>query len=312
MPYAYKVNLKNKNLKAIIACGIAYAIWGLNTPMIKISLDALPLFPFLFAKFLFGSVVFSLFAYKKWRPITKIIQGKIVIASVSGYALTTILLYKGIELTGGLNAALLYLLAPLILYFLSIKVLKERYDKKLLVGVVAGLLGAALILGGPGIFQIGSDNANLAGNACIIGAIFADVIGAILIKPTLKKVPVMQMTATRFIIAAIVLLPFAWKDMSELAKVSLDIKTVVAVIYGLLLATILAFYLYQWGLRKISGEQVSPLHYLDAVFGGVGSIILLGDQLTSIMTEGIALTIIGVYFSETHRLKFAKHISHHR
>ncbi len=306
------VKHKNKKMLPILACGLAYVLWGLNTPVIKISVDAIPVFQLLLIKFLLGSIVFGALAARNWRPIPKSIRWRIIAATISGYVLTTALLYKGIQLTGGLNASLLYLLAPLVLFFFSIKFLKERFDSKLLVGVIAGLLGAVLIIGGPLLTGSEGADGNILGNALIIGAILADVVGTILIKPTLKRLSAVQMTAIRFWIATIVLIPFSVSGLPALADVTIDTRTFIALVYSLVFATLIAFYIYQWGFRRISGEQVSTLHYLDPMVGAVGSIVLLGDQVTTLMIVGVGLVLAGLYFSEVHKLKIIHHISHHR
>jgi drug/metabolite transporter (DMT)-like permease len=123
------MNRKNKQFRPILACGIAYVIWGINTPLIKTSLVSFPLFPLLALKYMIGAVVFMLLVRKKWQPLSSKLWLRIVVATFSGYFVNAILLYKGIELTGGLNTSLIYLLAPLALYFLSIRFLKERYNK---------------------------------------------------------------------------------------------------------------------------------------------------------------------------------------
>jgi drug/metabolite transporter (DMT)-like permease len=303
---------KNKQILPIIALGMAFALWGLNTPLIKTSLESIPLFSLLFVKFTIGGTVFAFLAHKRWRPLPKKLRYRIIIATISGYVFTTALLYQGIKLTGGLNASLIYLLAPLGLYILSIKILKDRYDSSLLIGVIAGLLGALLIIGAPLLNSDSPSNSNLLGNILILAAISTDIIGTILIKPALGKIPVVQMTAVRFIIAAVVLLPFTFHEFSRLADVSISLATYLALTYNFIFATLVAFYLYHWGLRRISAEQASPLHYLDPMVGAVASIIILGERLTTTMIAGIILVVCGLYFGEVRKRKPVRHISHHR
>lgn len=141
--------MPNKKMLPILASTAAFIIWGLNTPLVKISLETVPSFLILFVKFSFGALVFGMLARKQRRHVIANLRLRIIIATLFGYVLTTIMFYQGIKLTGGLNASLLYLLAPLFLYFFSIKFLRERYNSKLLVGVISGLFGAALIISAP-------------------------------------------------------------------------------------------------------------------------------------------------------------------
>lgn len=150
------------------------------------------------------------------------------------------------------------------------------------------------------------------GNLLIITAALCDVIGTILIKPTLSKLPVTQIVAMRFTIAAIILLPLATTQFNSIGRIEFSTGVIIALVYNFTFATIAAFFLFHWSLRHISGEQISPLHYLDPTTGAVGSIFILGEQLTTSMLLGTVLIIVGLYFSETRKLYHIPHIGHHR
>lgn len=303
---------KNKQYAAILACGAAFALFGLNVPFIKTSLLAVPLFLLLTVKFAFGSIFFAAISYKSWKPVKNNIRTRIIVSTVAGYVLTSVLLYKGIELAGGLSAALIYLLAPLMLYFASIRFLREKYNSRLLAGVIAGFLGAVTIVLAPLFGNSNEVQTSLIGNLLILLAVIMDVSGSVIVKPAMPKVSAMQMTALRFIIATVVLIPFAIPEIDQASKINWDQQTVVAVGYNLIFATLVAYFLYHWGFKKISGEQISPLHYLDTLFGAVGSVVILHESPSLSLVVGILLIGGGLYFGEGHRLKFGHHIGHHR
>lgn len=303
---------KNRKLLPLIAFGGAFALWGLNTPLVKISVDAISVPLLLCVKFLFAAIIFSVISRKNNKRIKPKVIIKIIIATLFGYVLAMALFYQGIKLTGGLNGSLIYLLAPLVLYFLSMEFLKERYDSRLLLAVFAGLTGSMLIIVGPIIGTNSAIQGSIIGNMLVLGAIFADVAGTIIIKPILRKIPTAQITAFRFWVASIILLPFAAKDINTVASIEFSTSVLVAVLYNLIFGTLIAFYAYHWGLRRITGEQASPLSYLDPLVGTVGSILILGDQLTTVSLAGIILVVSGIYFGEFHKKSKYKHASHHK
>lgn len=303
---------KNKKHLALLAYGGAFAIWGLNTPFIKIGLESFPVLSLLAIKYIFGAVVFTFLARKHWKRLPRGMSYKIVIATLSGYVLTSALYYYGIQYAGGLNASLVYLVAPLLLYFLSIEILKEKYNSKILVGVVASLLGAILIVGAPILNNVSNSSEIFFGCMLIFFAVIADVSSTVIIKPILTKTSAMQMTAVRFIIAAIVFTPFLFIESAQLIAITFTPALVVAIGYNLLFATLFAFFLYHWGLRKLSGEQASPLYYIDPMVGAVASMILLGEQLSTYAIAGIGLILVGLYLSEAHIKLPSRHFSHHR
>lgn len=289
---------KNKQLFPILAMGVAFILWGLNTPFIKIGLDSIPVLSLVAIKYCFGAVVFVLLTYKTWRKLPKGIWLRIIIATSSGYVLASILFYEGIKLTGALDGSLIYLTAPLLLYVLSIEILKERFSARLLVGVIAGLVGAFLIIGEPILNQGHGDSTNLLGGLLILAAVITDVIGGIMIKPILKKVAPMQITAVRFAIAAVIMLPFVIFQSPQLATVEITTSLMIAVGYNLIFATLITFSLYHWSLSKMSSEQTTPFYYLDPMFGAVGAMVILDERLSTLALSGIMLIVIGLYFSE--------------
>jgi drug/metabolite transporter (DMT)-like permease len=199
----------------------------------------------------------------------------------------------------------------LVLYVMSIEVLKERFDGRLLFGLVAGLLGSVLILGAPLIGGEG-DRRHLLGILFIILAVLTDVTGTILIKPALRSLPVMQMTAVRFIIAALVFVPLWLADAPPVDIGAFTTGTWLSIAYNLIFSTLISFYLYHWSLMRLSAEQTTPLTYLDPTVGAVGSIIFLGEQATITMLIGTALVVTGLYIGERRQRTVARHISHHR
>jgi drug/metabolite transporter (DMT)-like permease len=304
--------MKNKKQKAVLALATANIIWGLNNPLIKISLRFIPILLLISLKYVFGGVILTIFSYKKWRPIAKKYWPRIIIATLCGYILTTLLAYEGLKRTGGINTSLIYLISPLLLYILSMKVLKEKFNSKLLFGLVVGFLGALLIVVSPLIIGNQGAEGNVIGNLLVLLAVLADVIGSIIIKPVLRKVPPLQMTALRFIIGAAILLPFTLTRFPSLLHLTVSSSGAIALAYNLIFATVLGYYLFHYGFSKISGEQTSLLYYLDPVAGVVASIFILGENLTTLMIGGSLLVIWGLYAGEVKNQPIHNLISHHR
>lgn len=303
--------MSRRKITPLIAVSVAYLIWGLNIPLIKTSLETIPIAPLILLKFTFGGAFFTFIAWRSWKPLKGKVRMRIILATFFGYALTNYLFYLGVKLSNGLDGSLIYLLAPIVLYLLSIEILKEKFNSKLLFGLLVSFAGAVLIVCEPIITGTASTKMDVVGNLFIVLAVFADVLGTILIKPVLKKVSTLQMIALRFNIAAIMIAPLAIMDFGMVDSSSLQTQDYLAVAYNLIFATLVTFYLYHWGLKKMRAEETSPLEYLSPVAGAVGSIFILGEVMTAIMLAGVSLVIIGLYFGEV-RKSLPIHVGHHR
>lgn len=304
---------KNKKLKPFLAFAAAYLIWGLNTPLVKTSLTGVPVLLLVAFTYVVGGIFLTLLTFKKWKPVPRKYWLRILMATAIGYPLTLVLVYQGIKLTGGINSSLIYLMAPLLIFLLSIKVLREKFNSRLLFGLIVGGFGALLIVGAPLLKGgIVSGQGSLLGNLLVVLGALADVSGIILIKPVLGKLPCMQITSIRFIIASIVMSPLVVLQLEHMPHLSLTPSVSIAIAYNIIFATLIAYPLYHYGFSKISGEQSSLLHYLDPLAGVVGSIFLLHEQLTRLLLAGAGLVTVGLYIGEAHKNAIFGKLGHHR
>lgn len=305
----FRKNKKSKNL-ALLAFATASLLWGINTPLIKLSLDFVPIYLLLTAKFLIGGLFLLFFRHKKWKKISHSMWLRMFIATAIGYVLTLIFIYVGLKRTGGINTSLIYLLVPLMIYFLSVKMLKERFDSKLLLGVMISLLGSILLVGGPLFGHKVVSQGDIIGNLFIFAAVITDALGSTLIKPVLRIVPSKQVTTTRLLMAAAMVLPLGIMDLTHVNSHVLSWSALIGVSYNIVFATVIAYSLYHYGLSKISGEQSSAFYYLDPLAGVVGSVVLLHEQLTPIILLGGLMVMGGVLAGE---IKISHHhLLHHR
>lgn len=294
------IRRRSKNF-AMFAFATTYILWGINTPFIKISLESVPLFVLLCFKFIIAGLFLLIYKPKKWKRLSPVMWLRILLATIIGVTLQLILNYSGLKRTGGISASLIYLLEPIAIYFLSVEMLKERLNSKILFGVIVSLTGAALVVASPLLRGGSTDQGSFVGNMMILLGVAASALGSILIKPLLRTVPSKQMTIIRFLMVGIMLLPWAIHDVSKVNIQSLSHGVLLAVGYNIVFASIIGYSLYHYSFNKISGEQSSPFMYLDPLAGVVGSMVILHEQLTPVMLFGGLLVIIGIYMSEAKR-----------
>lgn len=63
--------LKQKLLLPVAALLIANILWGINSTLIKLGLETIPVPMFISIKFLTASLILLPFAVKTWKPLTK-------------------------------------------------------------------------------------------------------------------------------------------------------------------------------------------------------------------------------------------------
>lgn len=297
---------KNKSI-ALISFACAYIIWGINTPFIKIAAEEIHPTIYLFIRYFVPLIVLVPFAVKSWKPLKKGVWLRLIISSVIGFALSMYLITEGLKRTSALDASIIYLLGPVLIFILSVELLKEKFNAKILLGLLVALCGTALVVLDPLIRGEQSNGSDLVGNLMIVGSVIAMSLGTTIVKPALKKVRPLQATTIRFAASLIFIAPFAFTKLPSLEATSWSWQLIAVLTFSCVMGSVVSFMLYHYGLGKISGEESSTLHYLDPIFGVIASILVLGDQPTTVVIIGGGLALWGVILSETktkHRLHF--------
>lgn len=302
---------KNKKIVPLLALATAFIIWGVNTVFIKISVDALPTSLYLLIRFGIAALILLPFMIRKYKKLHKKQWLQIVSSSVIGLVIFMLIMGEGLKRTSALETSLIFLTGPIFMYILSIEVLKEKFNAKILLGLLVALCGSIVVVAGPILTTSSSveQSNHFTGNILILIGVFVSVIGTIMIKPALKKVDPLQVTTLRFLVVTACIIPITYMQSSNFGVINWSNKVMVALAFNIVMGSIVAYLLYHFGLKRLSGEQSSVLHYLDPLAGVLGAIFILSDELTPLIILGGALTVLGIYLSE---VKIKLHVNHLR
>lgn len=301
---------KQKNI-ALLAFAAAFIIWGINTVYIKIAVTEIPPNFYYLIRFAIPALIlipFILRGYKKPNPYQWFV---LIIASIIGFVVPNILLAEGLRRTSAIDTSLIFLLGPVLMFAFSIEFLKEKFNAKILLGLVVSLAGAALVVVGPSLYNI-KTNGDLYGNILILLSAITATAGIVIIKPILKKLPALQITTIRFALATLFTVPLVYLEHPNISAINWTPEVNFALFYGVVFGSLVAYVLYHFGLSKISGEESSTLQYLDPLAGVLAALFILGEQITPIVIVGGALTVVGVYLSEAKSKHKLRHLHAHR
>lgn len=294
----------------MLVLALAFLLWGFNTVFIKVSVDAMPVTLFVFLRFGVATLILLPFAMRKRKKLKFKIKSQIILSSLIGLSAFLVLLGEGLKRTSALDTAVVFLAAPVVMYVLSIEVLKERYSPKILFGLVIALIGSGLVVISPVLNSSNSaGEGSLTGNLIVLISVVVSVIGTVMAKKVLDKAPPLQVTTLRFAVVPISLLPVLYYQRPDISTIDWTGSTIFSLAYATVIGSVVAYSLYHWALKKLSGEQASVFHYLDPLGGIIGSIIFLNDTLTPIILLGAILTVLGVYLSEA-KIKLKHHHLH--
>lgn len=282
--------------QAILALIVANLIWGTASPIFKLALQNITPFTLAFLRFFGASLLLLPFAYHNLH-IKRIDIRNLILLSVSGITINITFFFFGLKLAPSINAPIIGSTGPIFGYVAAIIFLREKAKLKTLIGIVISLTGVLAIILQP-ILTEGIDG-QLLGNLFFILAMLGAVGHSIFSKRIMEEYSPMTITFWSFIIGSLTFLPmFIMETIQTNPLAALDIRGYMGLMFGIFLSSALAYFLFEWGLKQISSQEVGIFTYIDPLAATIVAIPLLGEWITPVFISGSILVFSGIYISE--------------
>ena len=288
--------MKNKNLVPTLSLICAQIMWGINTPVIKLGLQHVRLPIYHSVTMLGASVLLLPSAIKHWKPLKFKYYALLIIGSIVSISIGNIALLMGLERVPSINAPLIGLFGPLILFILSSQFLKEKLNLKVFIGIIVALLGGLLCVSGPvsgGSFGLNS----LMGNMLIILSMLSGVLGTLICKPVLKHAGSQQVAFVHLFSGILPVIIFSTKYVGELAPSNLSSTGVLCMAFNIFAVSI-ANLLFMYGLKNKTAQETALFSYIHPFVTALSAWVILSEQPAANIYAGGFLIILGVYISE--------------
>lgn len=283
----------------MIALALASMLWGANTVFIKIGVSSIPVPVFLAGRFLVASAILLPLAIRTWKPLSVKLFLLLSLSSVFYISLSALALNIGLTKTSASNAAIIYLLEPIILLVLSASLLKERINAWTFIGICVALTGSLIIIGKPWLNVSGGSE--VEGNLLIVIAAFCFAATTLICKPLAKRVSVEQLTFMNLFPGT---LPIGLYALARLhnwniaATTNASWRALIASIVSVVFANLLFF--FALGYKK--AQDTGVYQYLEAISTIIVAWILLSERPTLGFVFGTILVFLGVYLAEFFKL----------
>ena len=277
-----------KKTLGIIGLVIVTIIWGGGFVASDIALNELSPFEIMSYRFLIASIIMGAFAWRNLKTIHKdeIIYGSILgIALFSGFALQII----GLKYTTPSNNAFLtatnVVMVPFIAYFIG----RKKLNKADIIGSFTALIGVG-VLSLQNNFSIGSGD--LFTLFCALGFAFQIYLTGIFGKKIRPSILNFLQMFTAFCLSIIGLL------FSGSINLSLSKQGISAIIYLGVVSTALCYFLQTAAQKHVDETKSAIILSMEAVFGTLFSIILLGEKPNLKMVIGGIMILSAVLIFE--------------
>ncbi len=286
-------------MNPIVALIIANIIWGAASPIFKFALENIPPFTLAFIRFFFAGIVLLPFVKDFKIKLSRTEWVELVLGAIFGITINISFFFWGLQKSDSINAPIIASAGPVFLYFLSIVFLKEKPQSRVFSGMLLSLLGVVLIILAPVLFD-GKTFAlgELQGNLFYVVATIGAILHPLFQKNIVPKIGAMKVTLVSFFVSAITFFPFMLNEQQTWSVSQLNIQGWTGILFGVFLASALAYYLYNYGLGKITSQEVGLFTYIDPIVAVIIAIPLVHEYPTVHFFIGSILVFLGIFIAE--------------
>ncbi|WP_281336724.1 DMT family transporter [Flavobacterium eburneipallidum] len=217
---------------------------------------------------------------------------RIVAAAFFGVALNMLSFFKGLSLTSPISASVLMVSTPMIVLVLSAIILKERMKKRMVFGLILGLIGTAfLILYGKSVGS--ASNASL-GNFLVFVNAASYGLYLVLVKNLMEKYNPFNFAKWIYLIGFFMVLPFGWSEFVAVNWVSMPMAIYWRIGFVVVFSTFLTYLLNLLSMKELKPTTIAVFVYLQPVFATIFAISLGKDELTLVKIISAVLIFSGV------------------
>ncbi|MCY7770079.1 DMT family transporter [Bacillus haynesii] len=281
-----------------LAAVITIFIWGTTFVSTKVLLEDFPPVDILFYRFLIGLIVLiivhpHMLTFRSWRQ-----EALFAGAGLCGVTLYFLLENIALTLTYASNAGMIVAVIPMITAVLAHFLLSsEKLEPRFFIGFAAAFTGLALIFfNGQMMLKL-----NPLGDILAAASAFVWAAYAILMKKistfgyhTIQYTQRIFLYGLLFMVPALFLFDFRF-DASPFAS-PVNWLNILFLGAG---ASALCFVTWNWSVGVLGAVKTSAYIYMVPVITIAASVVILQEKLTWVAFCGGALTLAGLYISET-------------
>jgi drug/metabolite transporter (DMT)-like permease len=218
---------------------------------------------------------------------------RIVAAAFFGVAFNMLTFFKGLSLTSPISASVIMVSTPMIVLVLSAIIMKERMKKRMIFGIVLGLIGtASLILYGK---SIGDTSQSGLGNFLVLVNAISYGFYLIIVKKLMNKYNAFTFVKWIYLFGFIMVLPFGWSEFTAVDWTIMPTDIYWKIGFVVVISTFLTYLLNLLSMKELKPTTVAVFIYLQPLFATVFAISLGKDTLSLVKIGSALLIFTGVY-----------------
>ena len=288
---------EQKHLKTYGALVATTVFWGLSFVATKVALESIPPFTLIFARFMLAFLFFAALMIRHGVPsFTPKDHLKLFLMAIFEPGLYFLCETQGLLYTSAAKVSLIIATIPIAVMILSAIILKEKTNRLGIIGVFLSLVGiATLIIGDPDFScDLGG---SLKGDLLIFGAVLSAAFYIVSARNLGRRYSSRAITSMQCFYGALFFAPALFLDIPMLSWAAISPRSLVALLYLAVFATVAAFFFYNYALTKIPASRASIFINGIPVVTALGAWIILGERLTLLQGAGGVLVLAAVFIT---------------
>ena len=250
-----------------------------------------------FLRFFIASLALGIYIKcKGYPPIKKKDWPRAALCGLTGIALYNFLQNQGLRYAGSTDAAILASMAPVFMALAAWLYLKEKISRRQVAGIVMAFSGSVLVATKGSLSSLTLYPAQLWGDFLILITGISWAIYSTSVKKLLDSYPAPSVLAYCTFAGTIFLAPLVFLEI-PLNLASLDLWIWLNIIYLGLMASALAYLLWNAGLARVPAITAGAYLYLLPVIAAIFAAVFLQETPGLFTITGGIMALAGTYFA---------------
>lgn len=279
---------------------LATILWGGNFVIGRAVADDISPFALAFFRWIVALIVFLPIAWRSLQrdwPKIRAHFGIVLVISLTGVATFNTLVYIALHYTSAINASLMNSTTPIVIFLLSFLFIREKLSIKQWIGALISFTGVIFIISQGSLELITTFSFN-TGDLIMIVAVLSWGTYSLLVKQFSDRLPGDSTFLASIMLGIIMLSPFfIYEWMTTPVAVTWSIKTIGAILYIGILASIVAFLSWNSGVVRLGASRAGIFLNFIPLFATVFAIIFIGESIQMSQVVGALFVISGVYLT---------------
>jgi drug/metabolite transporter (DMT)-like permease len=284
---------------------LAPVIWGGALAAGRIVSAELPAFTTSCIRFIIAALFMIpalYFKEKRFPKPTKTDLVWIVLLSSVGVVLFNVLLFTSLKTITAVRSSVLLAFTPVVVTIVARILFKEKITTLVALGIMSATIGAVLTITNGDVAKVIASGLAV-GDIYMLGAVLAWAAYSIIIKQAMSRLSPLALLTYGSIAGVLILLPITFIEQGWSLIPQLSVPALWSLLYLSIGAAGLAYLWYYEGIAAVGSSKASVFLNVEPVAAIAFGVLILGEELSLIITIGAILVIGGLILTNYHPKK---------